>query len=82
MTERNMTWTEAANEVSYIQSVNPSYPGQPFNHDPECFARYRKMQSDHALRSGHDLQANQMIMLGTWPRPPKRCDAIMHGYDK
>ncbi len=82
MAERNMTWNEAANEVSHIQSINPSYPGSDFNYDPECFARYRKMQSDHARRSGHELQANQMVMLGAWPRPPRGVDAILHGYDK
>ena len=82
MTQRNMTWTEAAGEVRYIQSINPSYPGQSFNHNPECFARYRKMQSDHARQSGLGDQANQMVMLGAWPRPPRGVDAILHGYDK
>jgi len=53
---------EACKEVSYIQSINPRNPGSTFNHDPECFARYRKMQSDHARISGHELQADQMLM--------------------
>ena len=77
-----MQWHEAAKEVAYIQSINPSHPGEAFNHDPECFARYRRMQSNDARRSGHELQANQMVMLGAWPRPPKGVDAILHGYDR
>ena len=56
---------EAYNEVSYIQSINPRNPGKSFNNDPDCFARYRKMQSDHARASGHDLQADQML-TNTW----------------
>lgn len=80
MPSRRMTWTEAANEAAYIRSINPRYPGPDFNHNPECFARYRKVQSDHSRSSGHELQANQMLMLGAWPRPPHGCDAILHGY--
>ena len=77
-----MQYHQAFSEVTYIQSINPTYPGQDFNFDAECFARYRRMQSDIARQSGHELQANQMVMLGAWPRPPKGCDAILHGYDK
>lgn len=64
---KDMTWPEAAKEVTYIQSVNPRNPGPTFNHDPECFTRYREMQSNHARKSGHDLQADQMLMNG-WGR--------------
>ena len=60
--QKPMQWYEAANEVRYIQSVNPRNPGSAFNHDPECFARYREMQSRHARASGHELQADQMLM--------------------
>ena len=60
--ERNMMWHEAVKEVTFIQSINPRNPGQSFNHDPACFEEYRAMQSHHARRSGHDLQADQMLM--------------------
>jgi hypothetical protein len=68
---KEMQWHEAAREVTYIQSINPSNPGLVFNHDPECFARYRKMQSDHARKSGHDLQADQMMMTKAWMVPSR-----------
>ena len=77
-----MTFVKALREVTYIQSINPSFPGRTFNDDPECFARYRRMQSDCARQAGHEDQANQMVMLGSWPRPPKGVDAILHGYDR
>ena len=60
------TWTEAANEVRYIQSVNPQHPGPAFNYDPACFDRYREMQEKHARASGHGEQADQMQRNG-WP---------------
>ena len=61
--QRNMPWNEAADEVRYIQSVNPRNPGPGFNDDPACFARYREMQAAHAEESGHAQQANQMRMI-------------------
>ncbi len=76
--QRDMTWAEAANEVSHIQAINPRFPGTDFNHDPECFARYRRMQSNHARNSGHGMQANQMVMRGSWPQVSKAVDAILH----
>ena len=78
MTAKPWTFTEAANEVRYILSVNPAHPGQAFNWDPECFARYRRMQSNHAQQSGHDHQAAQMIMRGPWPQVSANVDTILH----
>ena len=67
MTARPMQYHEACKEVSYIMTINPSQPGPQFNHDPECFAGYRKMQSDHARASGHIEQADQMMRDPHWP---------------
>ena len=36
---------EALAEADYIASIDPHSPGSTFNHDPECFQRYRAMQS-------------------------------------
>ena len=59
---QTMQHFEACNEVSYIQSINPQHPGRTFNHDPDCFARYRKMMSDQARKSGHYIKAEQMLV--------------------
>lgn len=64
---RPMQHHEACQEVSYIMGINPCNPGSVFNHDPECFARYRKMQADHARASGHKEQARQMLADPHWP---------------
>ena len=69
MSARKMQHHEACKEVSYIQSINPRNPGATFNHDPECFQSYRNMQANHARRSGHERQADQMIMWGPWLPP-------------
>ncbi len=58
---RKWTWTESADEVRYIQSVNPKCPGSAFNNDPDCFARYRDMQYKQALHSGWSEHAGQIL---------------------
>lgn len=39
-------------ELRFIESVDPRNPGETFNHDPDCFARYCNMQANAALRDG------------------------------
>jgi len=49
-----MTTNEAwwFNELSYIESIDPANPGATFNHDPECFIGYCRMQINQAKRDG------------------------------
>ena len=46
-----MTFNEIHYEIEYILSVNPRSPGGNFKHDPDCFARYCKMQERRILKS-------------------------------
>jgi hypothetical protein len=42
------------NELLYIESIDPRNPGPTFNDDPECFNRYRLLQSKLALADGFE----------------------------
>ena len=49
------SFDEAKVELEYIQSVNPVSPGENFNHDPNCFATYCRMQERQIYQSGFPL---------------------------
>ena len=46
-----MTLDEVKLEIEYILSIDPRSPGANFKHDPDCFARYCKMQERRILKS-------------------------------
>lgn len=47
-------------ELKFILSVNPSMPGESFNHSPACFQRYVIRQSALCELEGHGETANQI----------------------
>lgn len=54
------TETDFADELTYIQSIDPRAPGDTFNNDPACFGRYAAMQAKHAERAGFYAIADLM----------------------
>lgn len=66
--QRPMTRTEAVDEANFILTIDPEKPGISFNWDSACFARYCKMQSDHARESGHLKEAEIMEIELDSPR--------------
>lgn len=48
-------------EADYILSIDPARPGSAFNYDPQCFARYVRMQMRAATRDGFPLIAREMF---------------------
>tara|TARA_R100000789_G_scaffold54551_1_gene53383 strand:+ start:288 stop:497 length:210 start_codon:yes stop_codon:yes gene_type:complete len=51
MTAKPWNDAEANRELNYILSIDPANPGDNFNNDTECFARYCVMQSNKAINS-------------------------------
>ena len=50
-------WTS---ETHYIASLDPKMPGDNFNGDPECFARYCSMQEKWAKADGFPDLADEI----------------------
>ena len=50
-------------EADYIASVDPMMPGDNFNMDPECFARYCSMQQRWAKADGFPDLADEIGKL-------------------
>jgi hypothetical protein len=55
---------EANRELNYILSIDPADPGDNFNNDTECFARYCVMQSNHAINSSKHVVGLQIARHG------------------
>jgi len=51
------TFEEWVDEVDYINGIDHQNPGESFNHDSECFARYCDMQAKSAARDGYGITA-------------------------
>lgn len=47
-------------EADYIKSINPKSPGDCFNNDPACFARYIAMQANAMDKAGHPLLVSEI----------------------
>jgi MoaA/NifB/PqqE/SkfB family radical SAM enzyme len=58
-----MTLDEIKLEIEYLLSINPRSPGANFNHDPDCFARYCKMQERRILESVRQRMNNDEYEL-------------------
>lgn len=47
-------------EAEYIKSINPKAPGDTFNNDPACFARYIAMQANAMDGAGYPLLISEI----------------------
>ena len=57
-------------ELYYITSQNPKYPGCIFSYSRDCFARYVRMQARFAAKDGFEDLSRQMLdHIGEESRP-------------
>lgn len=71
---RKLTLQECDAERDYIQAIDATHPGQGFNHDARCFARYCDMQAKHMRWSGHRLSAYDVLQARDIAWPTYRAD--------
>ena len=51
------------NELLYCELINPLDPGPSFNDDPECFKRYRLLQSRLAFEDGFEDLSSRILLI-------------------
>ena len=57
-------------ELAYITSQNPEYPGRTFSYSRDCFASYVRMQASFAAEDGFEDLSRQMLdHIGEESRP-------------
>ena len=49
------SFEEVKIKLDYIKGIDPLSPGENFNHDPNCFATYCRMQERQIYQSGFPL---------------------------
>ncbi len=73
-----MTFDKAKTELAYIKSKDPVYPGDSFNNDADCFARYCNMQAN--AFDQWPLIAEEMRQSRDIANPTFRSDARKAGW--
>jgi len=50
-------------ELTYLKTINPKKPGDDFNNNPDCFARYCDMQAKQCFKIGAHLTGEEIIQI-------------------